>query len=423
MKNYGLIFDKNKDPNAYVLGGFTSLPKIVLQPDGQWDAYLPEVERQNAIFETWNCTSYATNAVFEMLLRRLGSTLGDRSDRALALKAKTKPPGNDPHVVAQAAHDYGLVAETSLPYKNLNNVDEYYSYKGGVEYQCDLEGQDFLMKYDVGHEYVINGGASKEERTKRMKEALQYSPLGVSVTAWNQTNGVYVDGGQPNNHWTAVYGWNDQGWKCFDSYDSTLKILSYDHKIEVVKRYLLSPSTRKERLSMLAKILELLAQLLGLVQKSQPAPVVPVEPQQPPKEPTRREKILAEARLWLGQDASPLDLAPSERACAEAVSYLLRRCGYGVPQLVSTIDLFNWLKKSPDFKITTEQKPGNLIISYTGSGNGSIIGHVGIFSEKNIMSNDSATGLWLENYSLTGWVRRWRTLGGMPIIFFEAVDK
>lgn len=127
---------------------------------------------------------------------------------------------------------------------------------------------------------------TKEEKTKLIKEHLKYSPLGVSVTAWSEKDGVYVDNGQRNTHWTMLYGWTDKGWKIYDSYAPHRKILSFDHNIEVSKRYSLVLSTRKEQLNIFSKILQIMAELLGLVDKPQfstPPPISPLSPPEPPQ--------------------------------------------------------------------------------------------------------------------------------------------
>lgn len=279
MKNYGLILDKEKDKNAYVLGGFMSLPKVVLQPNGQWDAYLPTREVQDEGYEKYNCTAYNTNACIETLFNRLGEKIEDRSDRYLGIKAGTKPPGNDPHRVAQAAHTHGLIAESTLPNKEAKTIGDYYTFKGSDALKCDYEAQDFLKKWEIGHEYLWDGKISKTERMTRMKEALTYSPLGISVSAWILKDGLYVDEGQPNNHWTMAFGYTDKGIKVFDSYDSTFKILSWDHNISVCKRYLLTKQATSEEVGIFMKMLQAIsAYLTGLVSQPAvaPSPVLPV---------------------------------------------------------------------------------------------------------------------------------------------------
>lgn len=247
MRNYGFIPPKI-DETHYVLGGVATLGgQEVLQANGQWDAYIPQVEIQaQRGIETYNCSAFGTTSILEFLHLKIYGEQINSSDRYLGIMAGTKPPGNDPHTVVQAIRHDGLVPEEYLPFStNIKTVEEYYSFLYGDETRCTVEGQRFLQRYQVGHEWVWTGIIAKEERTAKMKEALQYSPLGVSVSAWYQEDGVYVDKGKLNNHWCVCYGWNDEGWKIFDSYDSSLKTLSYDHKIQFCKRYSLTKKTTR----------------------------------------------------------------------------------------------------------------------------------------------------------------------------------
>lgn len=52
LLNYGLRISDILDPNAYVLGGLVELPKVILQPNGQWDEFLPVYEPQYNEFLT-----------------------------------------------------------------------------------------------------------------------------------------------------------------------------------------------------------------------------------------------------------------------------------------------------------------------------------------------------------------------------------
>lgn len=154
---------------------------------------------------------------------------------------------------------------------------------------------------------------------------------------------------------------------------------------------------------------------------SLPPTPAPVPPQREP-EPIG-ERIYKEATRWLGKDASPTNKAPQELACAESVCSILQKAGIDIPLLVSTIELKKWLTASERFKASLEAKPGNIIISVTGTGNGSIPGHVGIFGlNETIMSNESVSGLWRPNYTLRTWIARWRDWGGMKIYYFEPIN-
>lgn len=266
LKNYGLMIGP-EDKNAYVLGavgGVGSLPKVVLMPNRDWTPYLPKYEPQAEKYETWGCTVWGTQNCVETLLSRIVSPdiEWNYSERFNYILAGISEPGADPHYVIETIREHGLIRNALLP------VPE--TYKEFLTPKPMLEGfleEGLKFAFEVKHEYVYKWGdnPSKEERTVKIREALQYSPLGITVTAWHEVNGVYVDNGQPNNHWCMLFGESEKGWMVFDSYDNSIKILSFDHKISMVKRFHLEPSNRLQQVSLLKRALSLLHQLLSLV--------------------------------------------------------------------------------------------------------------------------------------------------------------
>ena len=143
------------------------------------------------------------------------------------------------------------------------------------------------------------------------------------------------------------------------------------------------------------------------------------------KDQVNRVKLYETALSFLGSDASPLDEAPDEYGCADSVSKVVLKAFPGaIKGSVSTAELYKQLCGSPAFTKVSQFKFGDIIISPTGTSKtgGLANGHVGILGEgEEIMSNTSATGLWTQNYTVTSWVARYRTLGGYPIIFFRKV--
>lgn len=150
-----------------------------------------------------------------------------------------------------------------------------------------------------------------------------------------------------------------------------------------------------------------------------PPPPVVIPPMPPPVK-TNREKLHEEALKWIGKDASPYNSAPQDLACAESVSTIVRRVVPTFPIVLGTADLLGRLKNDKRFKGTLDPKPGNIILSATGSGNGSIRGHTGIFTIKEqIMANNSYTGLWGIHWDSVKWKDYYRIKGGMPTHYFE----
>lgn len=144
------------------------------------------------------------------------------------------------------------------------------------------------------------------------------------------------------------------------------------------------------------------------------------------KSEANRVKLYATALAYLDTDASPNDLAPDELGCADTVSAIIHSAfGAIIKYSVSTAELKNILDKSPHFKRVTTFKFGDIILSPTSPGRqpGKLTnGHVGIVGEdEEVMSNDSRTGMFKNNYTVTSWVKRYRELGKYSIYFYRKI--
>lgn len=118
------------------------------------------------------------------------------------------------------------------------------------------------------------------------------------------------------------------------------------------------------------------------------------------------------AHSFLGRDASPADIAPDLLGCAESVSNVIQRVLPDFPIITGTWTLWQKLEEDPRFRRVTIPMPGTIIIAPTGSVRADIPGHVGIFGPSTqIMSNNSLTGTWEENYTLASWQERYETAG------------
>lgn len=156
-----------------------------------------------------------------------------------------------------------------------------------------------------------------------------------------------------------------------------------------------------------------------------PAPVIPPPPAPDPG--AARVRLYEYAVKALGTDASPNDLAPDEYGCAETVSNIAHRAFLDFPdEILSTTTLYQKLLKHPKFDgVNAEERlPGDIIISPTGYGKTGKIpnGHVGIISKNGIFSNSSASGRFMENYTLSTWNARYQKQGGYPVLFFRRVE-
>lgn len=143
------------------------------------------------------------------------------------------------------------------------------------------------------------------------------------------------------------------------------------------------------------------------------------------------EKLYNIAKESLGTNKTLDHLIPHEVGCAEALSAVLKLAGvWNLPStgIPGTASLLAWLEaNTTQFEAITEPEAGCIIISPTGQGNNRIPGHTGILgirgvqvpSDFGIMSNDSNTGLFLEQWTLAKWKQYYQDYGGLPIKFFR----
>src|SRR3990167_3596110 len=115
IKNYGFLPDIVK-PEDKILGGLGALPKVVIQPDGNWKDFLPEREVQKKKIDTYNCTAFGTENIVVTFMKRVFGIDENKSERALGIVSGTRPPGNSPSVVLDKVRHKGLIPESDLPF-------------------------------------------------------------------------------------------------------------------------------------------------------------------------------------------------------------------------------------------------------------------------------------------------------------------
>lgn len=246
IKNHGFIYEPRKRED-YVFGALKGNP---LKQDGQWKDLVPkkEIQVRNGV-ETMSCVSFATLNIIETLLKYRYEREENYSDRFTAVMSETTRAGNTPNNVAQSIRHDGVIPETSFPFGG-KTFEEYHS---GVTTRHRIEGQKFLNEWSVGHEWV-------DTNKRSLMSALKYSPLGVSVLAWKQRNGLYYkEKGESDNHWTVLCGYKKgEYWIVYDSYENVFKHLEWDYPFGMAKRYSLNPYTGDNWfIRLLKKVLEL----------------------------------------------------------------------------------------------------------------------------------------------------------------------
>jgi hypothetical protein len=229
MRQYGLQISY-PDKKAYALGSARSLPQVVLQEDGQWDTFLPQYEPQSENFETCGCTVWGTQNCVETLEKKLTGKESNYSERFNYILNNITCPGADPHAVCEEIRMDGLVGSEVLP---MADTLEAFITPKPMDSELLLTAQRWPFLFY--HEWVIFGDDKKQK--EKMKEALKYSPLGVAVYAWFPDGDKYMRMGT-DNHWCMIFGYEEgKYWKCFDSYDHSIKYLDWDFGFYCVKRF------------------------------------------------------------------------------------------------------------------------------------------------------------------------------------------
>ena len=290
-KVYGYVPPQPTEKD-YVFGGYTKLEKIIVNPSKDWSSAYPTFESQlRPSYDSAGCTVYASNNGEEAYLKLVLGKDYDLAERYHYNLVGILPPGADPMKVLQSKHDNGDIPESVMP---VTDTFEEFSAPRPVPQKYKTMGKEF--PYTFNYEILWTGGKTKKERIDIIRECLAYSVILVSVTAWNEKNGVYVDGGMRNNHLTMlgreVAG---LGFEVFDSYadnaGEATKIISYDHAIEFAVRIMVVPKAQKEALSWIEKLLIALKQAIYHIVSNTPTkePVVVAtpffnEPDLPPDE-------------------------------------------------------------------------------------------------------------------------------------------
>ena len=242
LENYGFVEeDVEITEQDYTFG--SSLPRTTIQPNGNWEPYLPEFEPQASKYETWSCTSYGGANQIETYMKKVFGSDYNYSDRYNANLAEIKSPGTTPTKTYETFRKKGLIPDAQLPYPNT--YEEFITPRPMEQKHID-NGKIWLEQYDYKHEWV-----KSNDMHAIIKHALRYSPIAISVSAWYEQGGMYVDMGVPNNHWCLCFKFDGNSPVVFDSYDSSIKKLHPDHKIKYAKRILITkkakPSLVKRR--------------------------------------------------------------------------------------------------------------------------------------------------------------------------------
>lgn len=240
LKNYGFKEPKITETH-YVEGDGRLLGASILNPSGDFEEWLPIYEPQAEKFETFGCTIWGLQNQTECLHKFLYGDEPNYDERYNYNLAKIVPPGADPQDSYESGRKFGFT-QGLLP---MTDTLEEFKTPRPMTDRFKEEGKKWKNLYSFDHDWVLTG----EPEPEKLRTELKKCPLGVSVTAWIEKDGVYVDNGEPNTHWVVLYKMDSEFYYIFDSYDHSKKKLPIkEHKINYAKRIVLFKRSPEEQL-------------------------------------------------------------------------------------------------------------------------------------------------------------------------------
>lgn len=213
----GLILAPAK-PEDYVFGG-SSLPRVILRPDGQHDNYLPvqEIQRTLNNNDTFMCVSYSLNNNLEIIHKEQYGYELNFDDLFTGVGSGTVPyQGNSVVKVAEWVRKNGFIKEKGRLLEPMT-IDKVYTPLTAEE---RVEGLKNLEIYEFGYEWLERPGTSQSATPETLKEALKYGPVQASVdgTAYRFNQSGYIGDFIQYTHEITVFGYEEgKFWKIFDS--------------------------------------------------------------------------------------------------------------------------------------------------------------------------------------------------------------
>ena len=126
----------------------------------------------------------------------------------------------------------------------------------------------------------------------------------------------------------------------------------------------------------------------------------------------------------LGKHCTMDESVPAVIGCGEAISYLVNLVAPGLlPErgIAGTADWLAFMESSPRFQKVNEPEVGSIMVFGTGTGNGSIRGHIFDVGKFHLLSNNSDNGLLGDRWTRQTALAHYRDFGGMQPHYFNLI--
>lgn len=233
---------------AHYRFGSSPLVGTPLREDGDWRPYAPPEEEQNINgIESSACyVEGQQHAIATIEEETFGEIDNNYSARFNALLSDGTEYGGDPIKGADSIRHDGLIPDYLMPFsEEIKTWDDFHSWLGVDETMCRRIGQEYRAKRKLGHDIVVERNDSLEAKYSKMKQALKYSPLPLSVSAWFEKEGEYYKPeGMIDNHMVVgLYIDEKNRLHIRDTYQPFNKILEPNYNIDFAMRWTVEKRT------------------------------------------------------------------------------------------------------------------------------------------------------------------------------------
>lgn len=224
--------------------GSGKLQGTPLREDGDWRDYTPppEEQRRHGV-ESSSCFGQAHQKAISTILEEQ-FLIPDQnfSERFTIIHSDASRFGGSPINSANSIRHDGLIPDEMLPFsEDIDSWDEFNSYSGGDEIACVKRGREWLKTWSPAYDIVFERHETIEEKYAKLRAALRYSPVCLSVFAWaKNADGEYVKPPKEgDNHFvTAVYVDDQNCVYVWDTYGPDfLKKLAPNYNFEFAMRW------------------------------------------------------------------------------------------------------------------------------------------------------------------------------------------
>lgn len=245
----------------YVFGS-EQIKGTVLREDGDWRDFLPQGEEQRRHgIESSTCFIQAQqHAIATLLEEQFGIIDSNFSERFnLTQIHDVSEQGGSPIDAGDSFRHDGLIDDSLLPFsEDIASWKEFNSFKNGSAVECIKKGQEWLREWSPKYDIVFKREELVEQKYNKLKDALRYSPVPVSVYAWKQENDLYVKPqGVSDNHLVlCVFVDENNSAYVFDTYSPFIKRLEPNFNMEFGVRWSIEKNTSKKKENWLLDILK-----------------------------------------------------------------------------------------------------------------------------------------------------------------------